>query len=155
MSFVLTIPLLILLRVFARERTARLDGVLELSHAYRGTALLLGDVVEADDGYTGSHSRHVVDLVHCGRRPDSASMRVLGGGPSSRPCSTTSARSESRTPSSTKPGPLDVRELGIDADPHDPKATRCSNGSAAYWATWDAWCARATNVGTERAIQMA
>jgi HD-GYP domain-containing protein (c-di-GMP phosphodiesterase class II) len=35
----------------------------ELGHAYRGTALLLGDVVEADDAYTGSHSRHVVDLV--------------------------------------------------------------------------------------------
>jgi HD-GYP domain-containing protein (c-di-GMP phosphodiesterase class II) len=62
-SFVLTIPLLVLLRVFARERTARLDNALELSSAYRGTALLLGDVVEADDGYTGSHSRDVVDLV--------------------------------------------------------------------------------------------
>jgi putative nucleotidyltransferase with HDIG domain len=34
-----------------------------LGQAYRGTALLLGDVVEADDAYTGSHSRHVVDLV--------------------------------------------------------------------------------------------
>jgi HD-GYP domain-containing protein (c-di-GMP phosphodiesterase class II) len=33
-----------------------------LSTAYRGTALLLGDVVEADDHYTGSHSRDVVDL---------------------------------------------------------------------------------------------
>ena len=31
--------------------------------AYRGTALLLGDVIEADDEYTGSHSRDVVDLV--------------------------------------------------------------------------------------------
>ena len=62
-AFVLTIPLLVLLRVFARERTARLDNALELSGAYRGTAILLGDVVEADDGYTGSHSRQVVDLV--------------------------------------------------------------------------------------------
>jgi HD-GYP domain-containing protein (c-di-GMP phosphodiesterase class II) len=33
-----------------------------LRHAYRGTALLLGDVVEADDAYTGVHSRDVVDL---------------------------------------------------------------------------------------------
>ena len=33
-----------------------------LSTAYRGTALLLGDVIEADDEYTGSHSRDVVDL---------------------------------------------------------------------------------------------
>jgi len=62
-AFLFTIPLLVLLRVFAQERTARLDNTLELSHAYRGTALLLGDVVEADDGYTASHSRQVVDFV--------------------------------------------------------------------------------------------
>jgi len=36
---------------------------LELSAAYRGTAFLLGDVVEADDAYTGAHSRSVVDLA--------------------------------------------------------------------------------------------
>src|SRR5206468_11120830 len=35
---------------------------LELSMAYRGTAFLLGDVVEADDEYTGLHSRDVVEL---------------------------------------------------------------------------------------------
>jgi HD-GYP domain-containing protein (c-di-GMP phosphodiesterase class II) len=60
-SFVL--PLVALLVVFARERQVRIDHALELSHAYRGTALLLGDVVEADDAYTGSHSRDVVSLV--------------------------------------------------------------------------------------------
>jgi HD-GYP domain-containing protein (c-di-GMP phosphodiesterase class II) len=62
-SFLLSVPLLGLVAFFARERRARVDHALELSHAYRGTALLLGDVVEADDAYTGSHSRHVVDLV--------------------------------------------------------------------------------------------
>jgi HD-GYP domain-containing protein (c-di-GMP phosphodiesterase class II) len=41
----------------------RIDHALELSSAYRGTAFLLGDVVEADDAYTGSHSRDVVSLV--------------------------------------------------------------------------------------------
>jgi HD-GYP domain-containing protein (c-di-GMP phosphodiesterase class II) len=41
----------------------RIDHALELSHAYRGTALLLGDMVEADDAYTGLHSRDVVHLV--------------------------------------------------------------------------------------------
>jgi putative nucleotidyltransferase with HDIG domain len=41
----------------------RIDHALEQSDAYRGTAFLLGDVVEADDEYTGSHSRHVVDIV--------------------------------------------------------------------------------------------
>jgi HD-GYP domain-containing protein (c-di-GMP phosphodiesterase class II) len=62
-AFLLALPLLGLIGFFARERRARVDHVVELGHAYRGTALLLGDVVEADDAYTGSHSRHVVDLV--------------------------------------------------------------------------------------------
>src|SRR6476661_7153236 len=52
-----------LLVAFARERQVRIDHALELGHAYRGTALLLGDVVEADDAYTGNHSRDVVTLV--------------------------------------------------------------------------------------------
>ena len=51
-----------LLGLFARERHERLDQVLTLSSAYRGTALLLADVVEADDHYTGEHSRGVLDL---------------------------------------------------------------------------------------------
>jgi putative nucleotidyltransferase with HDIG domain len=49
--------------VFAREREARLDQLIELNEAYRGTALVLGDVVEADDGYTGAHSKSVVRLA--------------------------------------------------------------------------------------------
>ncbi len=60
---VLMLPLVGLLAFFARERRVRIDHALELGHAYRGTALLLGDVVEADDEYTGSHSRDVVGLV--------------------------------------------------------------------------------------------
>src|SRR5438105_801827 len=62
-AVLLAVPLVALLRFFAREREQGLDHALELSQAYRGTALLLGDVVEADDAYTGSHSRDVVDLV--------------------------------------------------------------------------------------------
>jgi HD-GYP domain-containing protein (c-di-GMP phosphodiesterase class II) len=62
-AVLLAVPLVGLLRFFAREREQGLDHALELSQAYRGTALLLGDVVEADDAYTGSHSRDVVDLV--------------------------------------------------------------------------------------------
>jgi HD-GYP domain-containing protein (c-di-GMP phosphodiesterase class II) len=58
-----TLPLILLLGYFARERQVRIDHALELSTAYRGTALLLGDVVEADDAYTGLHSRDVVALV--------------------------------------------------------------------------------------------
>jgi HD-GYP domain-containing protein (c-di-GMP phosphodiesterase class II) len=60
---VLAVPLVGLLSVFARERRVRIDHELELRDAYRGTAFLLGDVVEADDGYTGEHSRDVVELT--------------------------------------------------------------------------------------------
>jgi len=58
----LVIPLTMVLSVLSGERKARVDHAVELSEAYQGTALLLGDVVEADDAYTGSHSRGVVEL---------------------------------------------------------------------------------------------
>ena len=48
---------------FARERQRHYDRVREFSEAYRGTALLLGDMVEANDHYTGLHSQDVVTLV--------------------------------------------------------------------------------------------
>ena len=57
------LPLTGLLAIFARERQGRLEGLLELGETYRGTALLLGEVVEADDTYTGLHSRGVVELA--------------------------------------------------------------------------------------------
>ncbi len=57
------LPLLALLGVLARERSRRLASMLELNNAYRGTALVLGDVVEADDGYTGMHCKSVVALA--------------------------------------------------------------------------------------------
>jgi putative nucleotidyltransferase with HDIG domain len=62
-AFLLAVPLLGLFAFFARERRSRIDHAVELGQAYRGTAFLLGDVVEADDAYTGSHSRDVVELV--------------------------------------------------------------------------------------------
>jgi putative nucleotidyltransferase with HDIG domain len=58
----LAIPLAAVLAVLSRERETRIEQALELSTAYQGTALLLGDVVEADHAYTGSHSRDVVEL---------------------------------------------------------------------------------------------
>jgi putative nucleotidyltransferase with HDIG domain len=58
-----SLPLLALLAVFARERHHRMESLLELNTAYRGTALVLGDVVEADDGYTGEHCKSVVLLA--------------------------------------------------------------------------------------------
>lgn len=56
-------PLFGVLRWFSRERRARLEQVIELNEAYRGTALVLGDVVEADDAYTGEHCQGVVQLA--------------------------------------------------------------------------------------------
>ena len=59
----LVLPLARLFTIFAGERAARVEQTLELSGAYRGTALLLGDVIEADDAYTGQHTQDVVELT--------------------------------------------------------------------------------------------
>lgn len=56
------LPLFGVMSVFSREREARMEQLIELNDAYRGTALVLGDVVEADDAYTGEHCRGVVRL---------------------------------------------------------------------------------------------
>ncbi len=62
-ALLLPLPLLAVIGVSTLERQRRIDQALELSNAYRGTAFLLGDVVEADDEYTGAHSRDVLGLV--------------------------------------------------------------------------------------------
>src|SRR4051794_918229 len=59
----LLLPLAALLMIFARERAARVENAIELGRAYRGTALVLGNVVEADDEYTGVHCQGVVALA--------------------------------------------------------------------------------------------
>jgi hypothetical protein len=56
-------PLLWLFRVFSQERKERYNASLELQSAYRGTVMLLSDVVEAEDDYTAFHCRSVVELV--------------------------------------------------------------------------------------------
>jgi HD-GYP domain-containing protein (c-di-GMP phosphodiesterase class II) len=58
----LALPLMGFLSQFARERKERLEKTLALSSSSRGTAFLLGDVIESDDHYTGIHSREVVEL---------------------------------------------------------------------------------------------
>ncbi len=62
-AVLLIAPLFGILRLFSQERRARLEQLIELGDAYRGTALVLGDVVEADDTYTGEHCRGVVRLA--------------------------------------------------------------------------------------------
>jgi putative nucleotidyltransferase with HDIG domain len=65
----LVLPLAAVLSELSQERQKRVDHAVELGRAYQGTALLLGDVINADDAYTGSHSRAVVELALtvCGR----------------------------------------------------------------------------------------
>jgi HD domain len=62
-AFVLLLPLAGLLEIFAQEHDRRLEQEKDMHKAYLRTALLLGDIIDADDEYTGSHSRGVVELV--------------------------------------------------------------------------------------------
>jgi HD domain-containing protein len=63
--YLLTIgPLVLLFRMFSLDRRERYSKALELHRAYRGTVMLLSDVVESEDGYTARHSRSVVELVN-------------------------------------------------------------------------------------------
>ena len=62
LTFALVLPLAALLRIFARERAARIGQAIELSAAYRGTAFLLGEAIADDDAYTGEHSYGVIAL---------------------------------------------------------------------------------------------
>jgi putative nucleotidyltransferase with HDIG domain len=59
----LMLALMPLLRGFERERETRIEHSLELGRAYRGTALLLRDLLEEDDEYTGHHTEDVVELA--------------------------------------------------------------------------------------------
>lgn len=59
----LVLPLFGVLAFLARDRRRRVNSVLELSDAYRGTARLLSSVIGYDDAYTGSHTRGVTDLA--------------------------------------------------------------------------------------------
>jgi hypothetical protein len=57
-------PLVWLLEILSRDRRERYSAALELQRAYRGTVMLLADVVEFEDQYMADHSRSVVELVH-------------------------------------------------------------------------------------------
>jgi HD-GYP domain-containing protein (c-di-GMP phosphodiesterase class II) len=63
LMLVAVVPLVWLLHVFSQERKERYTANIELQNAYRGTVMLLSDVVEAEDDYTAFHCRSVVELV--------------------------------------------------------------------------------------------
>ena len=102
----LVLPLAGLLLVFALERGARVRQAIELSRAYRGTTLLLSDVLEADDEYTGFHSRSVVSLSVAVADAMGLELARSAATSSSARCSTTSARSPCPKEIINKPGPL-------------------------------------------------
>jgi putative nucleotidyltransferase with HDIG domain len=58
----LVLPVIGLLYIFAHERERGLNNALQLRNAYLGTTILLGDLIEDDDEYTGLHSKTVVSL---------------------------------------------------------------------------------------------
>ncbi len=63
-ALLLVAPLGWLLARFAHEREQRIEHALALSEAYRGSSLLMGEMLEADDPYTGGeHSKGVVALA--------------------------------------------------------------------------------------------
>jgi HD-GYP domain-containing protein (c-di-GMP phosphodiesterase class II) len=111
-ALLLPLPLLLMIAHSSRERQRHADQAIELSSAYRGTAFLLGDVIEADDEYTGAHSRDVLDLVL-------AVADELGVGPRERVNAEFVALlhdvGKIKVPASiiNKPGPLDPEERAI------------------------------------------
>ncbi len=108
----LVVPLAGLFTIFAGERAARVEQTIELSGAYRGTALLLGDVIEADDEYTGQHTQDVVELtvaVADGLRVDEETRRAAEFGALLHDVGKVAIPNEIIN----KPGPLDDEEWAI------------------------------------------
>jgi putative nucleotidyltransferase with HDIG domain len=108
----LVLPLIALFGVFAREREMNIENALQLSSAYRGTALLLGDVLEDKDAYTASHSHGVVSLslaVADRMRLDPAARRRVEFGALLHDIGKIAVPAEIIN----KPGPLDDEEWSV------------------------------------------
>jgi putative nucleotidyltransferase with HDIG domain len=108
----LVLPLIALFAVFAQERELNIENVLQLSNAYRGTALLLGDVLEDKDAYTAHHSHGVVSLslaVADRMRLDPAARRRVEFGALLHDIGKIAVPAEIIT----KPGPLDDDEWAV------------------------------------------
>jgi HD-GYP domain-containing protein (c-di-GMP phosphodiesterase class II) len=108
----LVLPLVALFSIFAQEREANIESALQLSTAYRGTALLLGDVLEDKDAYTASHSHGVVSLslaVADRMRLDPAARRRVEFGALLHDIGKIAVPAEILN----KPGPLDHDEWAV------------------------------------------
>lgn len=108
----LVLPLFGVIALFAREREEHIESALQLSNAYRGTALLLGDVLEDKDAYTASHSHGVVSLslsVADHLRLDPAARRRVEFGALLHDIGKIAVPAEIIN----KPGPLDDEEWAV------------------------------------------
>jgi HD-GYP domain-containing protein (c-di-GMP phosphodiesterase class II) len=111
-AVLLLMPMVLIVARIGHEREAKNDKVLELKNAYQGTTYLLGDMIEADDAYTGEHSRDVVELVM------SVAERLGLDGNAQRMAEFTALLHDVgkvRIPSAiiNKPGPLDDEERAL------------------------------------------
>ena len=134
---------------FARERRARVDRVLELSSAYRGTALLLGDVVEADDATRAAQPRRRLD----GRRGCRGARARRGGAARHRVrCAAARRRQDPDAERDHQQAwPAHTRGAGGRRDAHH--ARRCSTRSVACSAGPATSCAPVTSAGTAPATR--
>jgi hypothetical protein len=145
-AVIAVVPLLGLMGMFAHERRRRLKSLLELNDTYRGTALLLGDVIAADDGYTGEHTQGVVGLTlsvadQLGLDAEHGATLSLGR------CCTMSARSRSPRRSSTSPA-SSIQASGGSSRCTRWKVRRCSAASADSCSRSARSCAPTTSDGT-------
>ena len=136
------LPLTGLLVVFARERDARIDQALALSTPTAAPRCCMGDVLEADDAYTGGeHSHGVVALalavgdeigLDARERRDLEFARAAAR-----------HRQDRASPNEiiNKPGKLPTRS-GRSSAATRPTARRCSSASAACSPRSGASCAR-------------
>src|SRR5581483_11511806 len=62
-AVLLLLPVIVVAWRASVERELRNTTLIELNTAYQDTSYLAGDLIEADDEYTGSHSRELVGLV--------------------------------------------------------------------------------------------
>ena len=116
-AFLLVLPLAVLLAIFARERRGRIGTAIELSATYRGTALLLGDVISSDDELTGTRRpgrrrAGARDRRRAGARRGAApARRVRGDAPGHR-----QDGDAARDPQQAGP----AERGGVGADAHPP-----------------------------------
>ena len=142
-----------MLAIFAHERAQRIDNAIELSSAYRGTALLLGDVLSSEDEYTGTHSQSVVELalvVADELHIDGEQRRLVEFGALLHDIG------KITTPDDilNKAGPLDEAEWDVMRD-HTSRGSGCSTASAGRCTRSASSCVRRTSATTAAATPTA